>query len=57
MLMTTFFYFQSLLWLTDIIDIEKNDFYMSLKASNDKKYPEHDIWYDAQYAWYGIERI
>lgn len=55
--MTTFFYFQSLLELTDIIECYKNDFYISLKASNDKKYPEHAIWYDAQYAWYGIERI
>ena len=55
--MTTFFYFQTLIELTDIIDCYENDFYKSLKTSNDKKYPEHAIWYDAQYAWYGIERI
>jgi len=55
--MTTFFYFQSLMWLTDIIDIEKNDFYILLKSSNDKKYPKHIIWYNAQYAWYGMDRL
>jgi hypothetical protein len=55
--MTTFFYFQSLLELTDIIDIGLNQFHILLRISNDKKYPEHAIWYNAQYAWYGLERI
>ena len=55
--MTTFFYFQSLMWHTDIIEIKDNSFMKALKESNDKLHPDNETWFNAQYSWYGLERI
>lgn len=45
------------MWYTDIIDIDENEFMVALEKSNSKKYPEHSTWYNAQYQWYGMDRL
>ncbi len=55
--MTTFFYFQSLMWHTNVIDYMDDEFYVALKESNEKKYTNTYTWIDAQYQWYGLDRM